>query len=124
MKVNNKVETFFLKKNIWHGLTITHSAAHQIKQLVKNSPAMLGLRLSIKESGCAGFSYVIKEAKWVENSDLIYEHDGARLYVPLKAMPLIDGTELDYVQQGLNHIFQFNNPKAKHSCGCGESFGF
>jgi len=43
--------------------------------------------------------------------------------VPLQAMPFVDGTELDYVREGLNQIFKFNNPKAQHACGCGESFG-
>ncbi|AHF74158.1 Iron binding protein SufA for iron-sulfur cluster assembly [Candidatus Sodalis pierantonius str. SOPE] len=123
MQVDNKVETFSLEENIWRGLTITDSAAHQIRRLVENDPAMLGLRLSVKQSGCAGFGYVVEKATQSEDSDRVYEHDGARLYVPLKAMPFIDGTELDYVQEGLNHVFKFNNPKAQHVCGCGESFG-
>lgn len=124
MQINNKVETFLFEENIWRGLTLTDSAARQIRRLVKNNPAMLGLRLIVKKSGCAGFSYVVEKATQAEDSDRIYEHDGARLYIPLKTMPLIDGTELDYVQQGLNHVFKFNNPKAQHTCGCGESFGF
>jgi len=53
----------------------------------------------------------------------VFEHDGALLFVPLKAMPFIDGTEVDFVREGLNQIFKFNNPKAQHACGCGESFG-
>ncbi|WP_336998188.1 iron-sulfur cluster assembly accessory protein, partial [Leclercia sp. M50] len=53
----------------------------------------------------------------------VFEHDGARLYVPLQAMPFIDGTEVDYVREGLNQLFKFNNPKAQNECGCGESFG-
>ncbi|MGA6580153.1 iron-sulfur cluster biosynthesis family protein, partial [Providencia sp. NPDC089923] len=52
-----------------------------------------------------------------------FELDGARLYVPKEAMPFIDGTVVDFVQEGLNQIFKFNNPKAQHACGCGESFG-
>ena len=55
--------------------------------------------------------------------DLQFTHNGATLYVPLQAMPFIDGTEVDYVREGLNQIFKFNNPKAQHACGCGESFG-
>ena len=58
-----------------------------------------------------------------EKDDLVFEHDGARLYVPLQAMPFIDGTEVDYVREGLNQLFKFNNPKAQNECGCGESFG-
>ncbi|OZI14852.1 Fe-S cluster assembly scaffold SufA [Sodalis-like symbiont of Philaenus spumarius] len=123
MQIDNKVETFSLEENIWRGLTITNSAARQILRLVESDPTMLGLRLSVKKSGCAGFGYVVEKATQTDDSDCVYEHEGARLYVPLKGMPFIDGTELDYVQAGLNHVFKFNNPKAQHACGCGESFG-
>lgn len=123
MQEDNKVKTFSLEENIWCGLTLTDSAAREIRRLVKNDPSMLGLRISVKQSGCAGFGYVLEKVIRSEESDQFYEHDGARLYVSLKAMPFIDGTELDYVQTGLNHLFTFNNPKAHHACGCGESFG-
>lgn len=123
MHVDNKLKTSSLEENIWRGMTLTDSAAHQIRRLVENNPAMLGLRVSVKQSGCAGFGYLIEKAEQSEDSDRVYEHNGAKLYVPLKAMPFIDGTELDYVQEGLNHFFKFNNPKAQHACGCGESFG-
>ncbi|CUX96697.1 Fe-S cluster assembly scaffold SufA [Candidatus Doolittlea endobia] len=123
MQIDNKVEALSLKKNLWRGLTITDSAAHQILRLIKNDPAMLGLRLSVKQSGCAGITYVMEKVIHVDDGDCVYVHNGARLYVPIKAMPFIDGTELNYVQEGVNHMFKFNNPKAKHACGCGESFG-
>lgn len=123
MQVYNKVEKCSLEENIWRGLTLTDSAACQIRRLKENDPSMLGLRLSVKQSGCAGLGYLVEKATRAEESDRVYEYDGARLYVPLKAMPFIDGTELDYVQEGLNHVFKFNNPKAQRACGCGESFG-
>lgn len=123
MQADNKMSTLSLEKNTWHGLTLTDAAAQQIRRLVENDVSMLGLRLTVKQSGCAGFGYVVEKATLSEDSDLVYEHDGARIYVPLKAMPFIDGTELDYVQEGLNYLFKFNNPKAQHACGCGESFG-
>ncbi|UVK77004.1 MAG: iron-sulfur cluster insertion protein SufA [Sodalis sp. Fse] len=118
----NKVEIFSQKENIWHGLTLTDAAIEQIRSLVAGDTSMLGLRLSVKQSGCAGFSYVLDKVIKSYPSDLIYEHDGIRLFVPIKAMPFIDGTELDYVREGLNHVFKFNNPKAQQACGCGESF--
>lgn len=117
------VETFSLEDNMWSGLTLSESAARQIHHLMAANPAMRGLRLGVKQSGCAGFGYVMDAATEVAEGELMYERDGARLYVPLKAMPFIDGTEVDYVQEGLNHVFKFNNPKAQHACGCGESFG-
>ncbi len=117
------VETFSLEENIWQGLTLSETAARQIHHLMEQNAAMQGLRLGVKQSGCAGFGYVMDVATDSNEDELVYERDGARLYVPLKAMPFIDGTEVDYVQEGLNHVFKFNNPKAQHACGCGESFG-
>ncbi|MDX6915274.1 Fe-S cluster assembly scaffold SufA [Pectobacterium carotovorum] len=117
------VGTFSLDENVWQGLTLTESAVKQIKNLVKQDEAVQGLRLSVKQSGCAGFGYVLDLVQEFETDDLVFERDGAKLYVPLKAMPFIDGTELDFVREGLNQIFKFNNPRAQHACGCGESFG-
>ncbi|WP_369677234.1 iron-sulfur cluster assembly accessory protein [Klebsiella pneumoniae] len=74
-------------------------------------------------SGCAGFGYVLEMIAEPAPDDLLFESDGAKLFAPLQAMPFIDGTELDYVREGLNEIFKFHNPKAQHECGCGESFG-
>ncbi|MCH5049596.1 Fe-S cluster assembly scaffold SufA [Pectobacterium aquaticum] len=117
------VGTFSLDENVWQGLTLTDSAVKQIKNLMTQDETVQGLRLSVKQSGCAGFGYVLDLVKAFETDDLVFERDGAKLYVPLKAMPFIDGTELDFVREGLNQIFKFNNPRAQHACGCGESFG-
>ncbi|MCA6928059.1 Fe-S cluster assembly scaffold SufA [Pectobacterium versatile] len=117
------VGTFSLDENVWQGLTLTESAVKQIKNLMKQDEAVQGLRLGVKQSGCAGFGYVLDLVQEFETDDLVFEGDGAKLYVPLKAMPFIDGTELDFVREGLNQIFKFNNPRAQHACGCGESFG-
>ncbi|MGK2946836.1 MAG: Fe-S cluster assembly scaffold SufA [Candidatus Malihini olakiniferum] len=118
-----KVEIFSLNENSWQGLKLTARAAQQILRLIQSDETVKGLRLGIKRSGCAGFSYVLDLVSAPDASDLVFEHEGAHLYVPLKAMSFIDGTELDYVREGLNYIFKFNNPKAQNTCGCGESFG-
>ncbi|PLR41828.1 Fe-S cluster assembly scaffold SufA [Chimaeribacter californicus] len=117
------VGTFSLEENVWQGLSLTDAAARQVKKLVEQDPEVQGLQLAVKQSGCAGFAYVLDLTKNPAADDLVYERDGARLYVPLKAMPFIDGTEVDFVREGLNQIFKFNNPRAQHACGCGESFG-
>lgn len=117
------VGTFSLDENVWQGLTLTDNAAEQIKNLMRQDDGVKGLRLGVKQSGCAGFGYVLDLVLENEADDLLFEHDGAKLYVPLKAMPFIDGTELDFVREGLNQVFKFNNPNAQHACGCGESFG-
>lgn len=94
-----------------------------IHELVAKNPDILGVRLGVKQTGCAGFGYVLDTVTEPEKDDLVFETDGAKLYVALQAMPFIDGTEVDYVREGLNQLFKFHNPKAQNECGCGESFG-
>lgn len=115
--------TFDPNEFVWQGLTLTSSAAAHIRHLTEQQAGLLGVRLGVKQTGCAGFGYVLDTVTELHDGDLLYERDGARLWVPLSAMPFIDGTEVDYVRDGLNQIFKFNNPKAQHACGCGESFG-
>ncbi|MHA8114129.1 Fe-S cluster assembly scaffold SufA [Kosakonia cowanii] len=117
------MESFNPEDFAWRGLTLTPAAAEHIRELTEKQAGLLGVRLGIKQTGCAGFGYVLETVSEPNDDDLLYESDGARLYVPLQAMPFIDGTEVDYVREGLNQIFKFNNPKAQHECGCGESFG-
>ncbi|AWK14358.1 Fe-S cluster assembly scaffold SufA [Candidatus Fukatsuia symbiotica] len=119
----NAVGTFSLDDNDWSGIVITKSAATQIIKLMQQNPQAKGLKLSVKPSGCAGFTYVLDIAESPASDDLLFEHQKAKLYVPSKSMPFVDGTKVDYVREGLNQIFKFDNPKAQHSCGCGESFG-
>ncbi len=117
------VGTFSLDENVWQGISLSDSAVRQITKLMQQDPQVKGLQLGVKQSGCAGFAYVLDLTREPADDDLLFERDGAKLYVPLQAMPFIDGTEVDYVREGLNQIFKFHNPKAQHACGCGESFG-
>lgn len=91
----------------WQGLTMTPAAAAHIRDLMRKQPDKKGLRLGIKTSGCAGFGYVLEMIAEPAPDDLLFESDGAKLFAPLQAMPFIDGTELDYVREGLNEIFKF-----------------
>lgn len=117
------VGTFSLDENVWQGILLSDSAVQQITKLMQQDPQVKGLQLGVKQSGCAGFAYVLDLTRSPAEDDLLFEREGAKLYVPLKAMPFIDGTTVDFVREGLNQIFKFNNPKAQHACGCGESFG-
>lgn len=120
--MTDSINTFFLDKNKWKGTNLTDSAAKQIKKLMRQNPKTKGLSLGIKQSGCAGLSYIFEMIENPTENYLLFEHDGAHLYVKKETMPFIDGMIIDYVQEGLNCIFKFNNPKAQHACGCGESF--
>lgn len=116
------ISTFDPTDDVWRGLTLTDAAVIHIRTLSEQQH-VCGLRLGVKQSGCAGFAYVLDTVSKPAGDDLMYEREGARLYVSLKAMPFIDGTEVDFVREGLNQIFKFRNPKAQNECGCGESFG-
>lgn len=109
-------------KNIWNGIKLTKKAIKQIILLSSKNPKIKGIKLEIKKSGCAGFSYYINTVINPDENDLKFSFKGANLYVSIKSMPFIDGTEIDYISDGLNTLFKFNNPKSKHLCGCGESF--
>lgn len=107
----------------WVGITLTEKAACQIQYLMQKYTDMLGLRINIKKSGCAGFSYIIEKVVQARPDDQIYEYNNSKLYISRSIMYLIDGMQLDYMQDGINQSFKFNNPKAQYSCGCGVSFG-
>ncbi|MXP50967.1 iron-sulfur cluster assembly accessory protein [Pantoea sp. SoEX] len=107
---------------IWKGFKLTKNAEKQIFILINKNPEIKWLCLNIKKSGCAGFKYSMYLTKKPSADCLKFSFERIDLFVPIQAMPFIDGTEIDYVYDGLNQNFKFKNPKAQHSCGCGESF--
>jgi iron-sulfur cluster assembly protein len=82
----------------------------------------VGLRLSVKKTGCSGFAYVVNYADAIGADDLVFEDLGVKVIVDRASLGYIDGTEVDFVKQGLNEAFRFRNPNVKGECGCGESF--
>ena len=79
--------------------------------------------MNVKPSGCAGFAYALSFAKDEPiEGDLEFIYQGASIFVPEKAMPYLDGTEVDFISEGLNQMFKYNNPNVENACGCGESF--
>ncbi|MGL5072349.1 MAG: iron-sulfur cluster assembly protein IscA, partial [Aeromonas salmonicida] len=82
----------------------------------------IGLRLGVKTTGCSGLAYVLEFVDELADEDQVFEQNGVRIIVDAKSLIHLDGTELDFVKEGLNEGFQFNNPNAKGECGCGESF--
>lgn len=109
-------------KKIWKGIKLTDKAIQQIMFLFTNNPEIKGLKLGVKNSGCAGLKYTMKMIKIPDKNDLKFSCLGVNLYVSIDSMKYIDGTEIDYIKDGLNQLFKFNNPKSQHYCGCGESF--
>lgn len=104
------------------GISVTPKAAVQIRKALAKRGGGLGLRLAVKTSGCSGYAYALEFADEAAGSDLSFASEGVTLLVDAQSLPLIDGTQLDWVREGLNEGFKFNNPKATANCGCGESF--
>ena len=82
----------------------------------------LGLRVAVKPSGCSGYSYVLDIADEARDDEIAFEERGVKVLVDREALAILDGTEVDYVNEGLNRFFRFNNPNVTDECGCGESF--
>jgi len=103
-------------------IQLTPAAAQRIRTQLAQRGHGLGLRLAVKTTGCSGFSYVVNFADEPAADDAVFESEGVRVYVDPASLPAIDGTRVDFVRQGLNESFQFENPNARGECGCGESF--
>lgn len=103
-------------------ITLTDSAANRVQTFLAARGHGLGLRLSVRRTGCSGFAYVVNYADTVEPADVVFEDHGVKVFVDAASLELIDGTLIDFVKQGLNEAFRFRNPNVKGECGCGESF--
>ena len=103
-------------------ISLTDSAASRVRNYLDARDDSVGLRLGVTKTGCSGYSYVINYADSVNDSDVVFEDKGVTVVVDAEALPLIDGTEVDFVKNGLNEAFSFRNPNISGECGCGESF--
>ena len=103
-------------------ITLTKQAAERAGKYLQSRGKGLGLKLAVKTTGCSGMAYVLEFVDEASPEDQIFESHGIKILVDPKSLIYIDGTELDFVREGLNEGFQFNNPNVKDSCGCGESF--
>jgi iron-sulfur cluster assembly protein len=103
-------------------IELTFTAAARMRDYLGKNPAAAGVRFGIKRTGCSGFGYSVDLAREVTDADQVFELDGVKLVVDAQALPLVDGTTIDFTRQGLNATFVFHNPNAVAECGCGESF--
>ena len=101
---------------------MTEKAANRAKSYLESRGKGVGLKLGVKTTGCSGMAYVLEFVDEADNDDAVFENHGVSLIVDPKSLVYIDGTVMDFVKEGLNEGFQFNNPNAKGECGCGESF--
>lgn len=104
------------------GIRLTSSALAHVQQCLQQQTQSIGLRIKVKPSGCSGYAYALDFAENIETQDQVFEQEGVKVLVDTESLKVIDGTEVDYVQEGVNRFFRFNNPNVKDECGCGESF--
>jgi iron-sulfur cluster assembly protein len=105
-----------------NAINLTQDAVEQAKRLLQAHPRAVGLRLSVAKSGCAGHSIRIDYAEAVGGGERLIDCAGVPMVLSEADLPVLSGTEVDYVRDGLNRMFRFRNPNAREVCGCGESF--
>jgi len=103
-------------------ITVTEKASRKIQQTITRRGKGLGIRVGVKTTGCSGLAYVLEYVDTPTDEDIKVECDGCLLYVDPKSCAYVQGLEIDFVRNGLNEGFEFNNPMERDRCGCGESF--
>jgi iron-sulfur cluster assembly accessory protein len=118
------VQTFEVRGGTVPAISVTEQAlSHLRKQL--EPKGLGGVRIHLEKAGCTGYKYVIDEVAAPAADDAVLAlAGGLSLCVPVGDLPMLNGMELDYVQEGVNRRLVINNPNAKDACGCGESFSF
>ncbi len=103
-------------------ISLSESAARHVLRSLNKRGKGIGVRLGVKTTGCSGLAYQLEYVDEAAPEDVVFEQHGVKVLVDPKSMAYIDGTELDYVREGLNEGFKFHNPNERDRCGCGESF--
>jgi iron-sulfur cluster assembly protein len=103
-------------------ITMTAAAESHIIRHLEHRSKGIGIRLGVRTTGCSGLSYVLEFVDEKAEEDVVFECGNVQLIIDPKSLVYLDGTQLDYVKEGLNEGFEFKNPNVKDECGCGESF--
>jgi iron-sulfur cluster assembly protein len=103
-------------------VTMTERAAQRVAAFLERRGRGVALRLGVRTTGCSGMAYKLEYVDQIDPADQTFEAHGVKIVVDPKSLAFIDGTELDFVREGLNEGFRFNNPNERDRCGCGESF--
>jgi iron-sulfur cluster assembly protein len=104
-------------------VVLTRTAAQHVTGMLQKRGSGIGLRLGTRKSGCSGFAYVVDYADAIGDDDAVFESHGVKVVVDRDSLGQLEGIEVDYLKtNAINQGFEFRNPNAKDSCGCGESF--
>ncbi|MFO0991976.1 MAG: Fe-S cluster assembly scaffold SufA [Hyphomicrobiales bacterium] len=103
-------------------VTLTDAAAERVRQIMaKADKPVIGLRVGVKNGGCAGMEYTMEWAEQQKPFDEVVEDKGVKVLIDAKAIMFLLGTEMDFQTNALKSGFVFNNPNQTSACGCGES---
>ncbi|MCB1559643.1 MAG: iron-sulfur cluster assembly accessory protein [Xanthomonadales bacterium] len=103
-------------------VNLSDAAMQRVRRFLSTDPSAIGLRFGVKRTGCSGWGYNVDLAREARDDDTVIEVDGIRVLIDADSLPMLSGTEIDFVREGLNQQFVFRNPNAAGECGCGESF--
>jgi iron-sulfur cluster assembly protein len=103
-------------------VTLSEAAARHVSKYLTRRGKGVGVRLGVKTTGCSGLAYKLEYVDEIAPEDALFEQHGVKLMIDPKSLAYLEGAELDYVREGLNEGFKFNNPNERDRCGCGESF--
>ena len=103
-------------------INFSNSAVEHFSKVLKERGKGIGIKLGIKEAGCSGYEYTFDFVDEIIDDFITFEKDGCKIFVDSNSFPILKGSMIDYVDQGLNQGIKFINPNAKAVCGCGESF--
>jgi len=102
-------------------INLTSVAAERVHRYLEQEGGV-ALRIGVKKTGCSGWAYVVSLASEIGPGDHVFKDQGVQVVVDDDALPLVDGSTVDFVTEGLNRTFKFLNPNVTDECGCGESF--
>ena len=109
--------------NSTHAITFSEAAKIHVLSYIRKQGQCIGIRLSVKKTGCSGLSYVVDYVDAPAADDMIIPLEESYLVcIDKNSYPYLKGMHVDYIQQGLNFKFEFKNPNQTGQCGCGESF--
>ena len=103
-------------------VSMTEAAAEHVRRSLEARGSGEGIRVGIRTTGCSGMEYVLEFVDELQPDHEVFESFGMKVVIDPKSLAYIDGTTLDFVREGLNEGFKFDNPNARGECGCGESF--
>ena len=103
-------------------MRLSEAAAERIRQIMQNAEKPIaGVRVGVRNGGCAGMAYTMEYAESAQKFDEVVEDKGVKLLIDPKAVMFLLGTEMDFKVDKLSSTFVFNNPNQTSACGCGES---